>query len=502
MNYKTLFLIGASALGLAACTQQITPEVSSPKVLGVLEVKFDSDVGTQAVFRPNRLSTQNVLLDSQIDVTSAGAAVRVSESNGPRVFDYVSKNFTVTNNTGSTVNNLTLVALEQTGNLSGAIKSATDFGGNATDNTTADKARPTHAMTASAGIVSVDNATPARAGFQALTAAEASAIQGDANFAGQGFSGTVLEYGFVATNTAGTNRTILDTESGNLTIAYRFPTSGTGTYNFVLTFVVTAETANRVTRSPEETTTNANTRATALGATEKVLIDDPTVITTPPTGYTVQNNVKVSTTKNLLVNPGKLVIARANTQSVNSSLYNRDFVEIFNSGEFSVSLSGKSIQYGATAGAVGAAANQSLTLSSIAGPGEYKLVRFGNGEGTLPSPTLVGGNNSIDPAAAGGKLALVNSSSPLGCTGTGNDPATACTNIIDFLGYGTANLREGTAAPAASSSTEAITRANRGCKDTNSNLNDFAIDALSVTNPPRNSNATGSFTPTPPFICP
>jgi hypothetical protein len=304
MNYKTLFLIGASALSLAACTQQVAPEVSSPGVLGVLEVKFDSSVGTQAVFHPNRMSTQGVLLDSQIDIASAGAATRVSENNGPRVFDYVSKNFTVTNNTGAAVNNLTLVALQQTGNLSGAIKSATNFGGNATDNTTADNARPTHAMTASAGVVSVDNATPARAGFQALTAAEATAIQNDANFAGQGFSGTVLEYGFTATNTAGTNRTIADGQSGNLTIAYRFPASGTGTYNFVLTFVVTSEVANRVTRSPEETTANANTRATALGATEKYFIDGTEAA--PISGFTRVDNVKVSTTKNLLVNPGKL----------------------------------------------------------------------------------------------------------------------------------------------------------------------------------------------------
>jgi hypothetical protein len=501
MNYKTLFLIGASALGFAACTQQITPEVSSPKVLGVLEVKFDSDVGTQAVFRPNRLSTQNVLLDSQIDVTSAGAAVRVSESNGPRVFDYVSKNFTVTNNTGASVNNLTLVALQQTGNLSGAIKSAADFGGNATDNTTADQARPTHTMIASAGVVSVDTTTPARAGFQALTAAEATAIQGDANFSGQGFSGTVLEYGFVATNAAGTSRTIADGQSGNLAISYRFPASGTGTYNFVLTFVVTSEAANRVTRSPEETTANANTRATNLGATEKYFVDglDAAAIT----GYTRVDNVKVSSTKNLLVNPGKLVIARAYSRGAGGAVYNRDFVEIFNAGELSVSLAGKSLQYGSDSGNLGAAANQSLTLAGIAAPGEYKLVRFGNGEGNLPTPTLLAPNNALDAAGAGGKLAIVNSTTFLNCTGTGNNPATACSNIIDFLGYGTANLFEGTVATATTANTQAMTRANRGCTDTNVNNTDFLVDTLSTSsNPARNSSATTPFLPTVPFICP
>jgi hypothetical protein len=497
MNYKTLLLISASAFGFAACSQQTTPEISSPKVLGVLKVQFDSTIGTQATFQANKLSTQAVLNDNQIDVVSAGAAIRVSENNGPRAFDYVAKNFTVTNNTGATVNNLTLVALEQTGNLSGAIKSATNFGGGATDANAASQARPTHAMTASAGMVSVDNSTPARAGFQALTAAEATAIENDTNFAGQGLSGTVLEYGFVATNTAGTNRTIADGQSGNLTIAYRFPASATGTYNFVLTFAVTAEAANRVTRSPEETTANANTRATTLGATEKYFVDgaDATAIA----GYTRVGNVKISTTKNLLVNPGKLVIARIyNDAGASPATYTRKFAEIFNAGEFSVNLVGKSFQSGTGAANLGASNNDRLDLTSVLAPGQYRLLRFGatNG-GPTPSPADQTAQNVALPSLDGGKAAIASVITNLDCAGL----CTATTTILDGLGYlnrtGGTNTTyfEGTAAATTTTNTQSIVRKNRGCTDTNNNANDFEVDTLGLSN-----SARTSISPT--FICP
>jgi hypothetical protein len=168
-----------------------------------------------------------------------------------------------------------------------------------------------------------------------------------------------------------------------------------------------------------------------------------------------------------------------------------------------VSLGGKSVQYGGATGNVGAAANQSVTLAGIAAPGEYKLLRFGNGDGNLPTPTLLTANNALDPAGPGGKLALVNATAALGCAGTGNDPTIACSNIIDFLGYGTANLFEGTIATATTANTEAMTRANRGCTDTNTNSTDFAVDTLNTSsNSARNSDAAGLFTPTSPFICP
>ncbi len=502
MHYKTFFMIGASALGFAACSQQTRPEVSGSQVLGVLEVKFDSATGTQAAYYPNRLNAQTVLNDSQIDVVSAGGAIRISENTGPRTFDYVAKNFTVTNNTGAAVNNLTLVALEQIGNLNGAIKSATSFGGGATDANAASNARPSHAMIASAGAVSVDTSTPARAGFQALTAAEATAIQNDPNFAAQGLTGTVLEYGFVATNAAGTNRTIVNGGTGNLTIVYRFPASATGTYNFVLTFVVTAEAANRVTRSPEETNTNANARATTLGATEKVLIDDSTVVTTPPPGFSVQNNVKISTTKDLLTNSAEFVIARIYTSSANNGAYEADFVEIFNVGEFSGTLNGKSLQYANANGNIGSSNGDTKDVSSIGivPPGDYRLVVTDvsgtPGGGDSATRWTNAGNGSGFGAGSGGKIALVNQVIALDCGGNTVCSPTQNSLFVDLLGYGGASKFETTPFTYSTQPTnvQALSRKDRGCAYTAEN-NSTEFEIANVSNSVRSSS-------TSPFICP
>ena len=518
-----------------ACNQN-QPSFESSKILGTLELSVSNGLVGQAKFTPTKLRTQGILNESQLVFAPTAVANIVTETNGTRNFDYVSRHFTITNNTGAAISNLTLVALAKTGNIGNtAIKTATAFNGSTADATTAQLARPTHTMTASNGIVSVDDGTDiSRASFQALTTAEATAIQGDSNFAAQGLTGTVLEYGFAATNTAANSRTIASGASGKVSIAMRFPkpTTATSTYSFVMTFAVTAESTNRVTRSPEDTTAKANARATTLGATQKVLLDNPAVITSPPTGYTVQNNLKISagtTPLNLLKNPAKLVIARVYAGGAPSitnagllnSVYASDFVEIFNAGEFSATFNPTgttndlSLQYGRISGSanIGAAVVSQSSVIDISGlgiipAGGYKLVSTDTTPGATPSGTSsppsetsiwnLGLNYGV-----GGKIALVTGTTALNCGGS-----TACVSapIVDLFTHTTApgsvpNLSE--TAPLVytggvgfdnQNNTLAFTRVNNGCTDVNDNSTDFSIGAIT------NTSARNSTTPV--FICP
>jgi hypothetical protein len=74
-----------------------------------------------------------------------------------------------------------------------------------------------------------------------------------------------------------------------------------------------------------------------------------------------------------------------------------------------------------------------------------------------------------------GKVTLVASATPL----SGSCPTGA--PIVDFVGYGTANCREGTAATAPAASTSML-RANSGCVDVNENSTDFAVGTVAPRN--------------------
>lgn len=153
---------------------------------------------------------------------------------------------------------------------------------------------------------------------------------------------------------------------------------------------------------------------------------------------------------------------------------NRDFAVLFNRGTATVNLSGKSLQYAATAGNFNAA--QVLALGNVNVPaGGYYLIGLASGGANgaaIPNPDTTG---SANLAAANGKLALVNGTTNLGC-GDNSTPCqgAALASIIDLVGFGTANFSETSAAPAPSTTT-LIVRANGGCTDTDNNASDFSI---------------------------
>ena len=150
--------------------------------------------------------------------------------------------------------------------------------------------------------------------------------------------------------------------------------------------------------------------------------------------------------------------------------YENDFVELFNRSTATVDLGGWSLQYASATGS-GWDTNRQPLGGTIA-PGEYYLVTLGSGgsDGDALPPANISGR--INMSGTNGKIALVNSFDGL----VGNCP-TSDPRVMDFVGYGSADCREGTTTAPAPSNTTAIFRAGSGSTDTNNNGSDFAAGA-------------------------
>ncbi|PKW28609.1 lamin tail domain-containing protein [Flavobacterium lindanitolerans] len=175
----------------------------------------------------------------------------------------------------------------------------------------------------------------------------------------------------------------------------------------------------------------------------------------------------------------------------NGAVYTNDFIELYNRGTAPQSLNGWSVQYASAAGTSWAV--QTLPNVTIQ-PGKYYLIQQAAGTtpvAALPTPDLdgvtcgctVSGGASPAPipgfsmAGTNGKVILVNTT----VAETTANPTGS--QIIDKVGYGTANGFEGSAATAALTNSTAAIRNNNGCADTNDNAADFTVAAPT----PRNS---------------
>jgi len=176
---------------------------------------------------------------------------------------------------------------------------------------------------------------------------------------------------------------------------------------------------------------------------------------------------------------GNVVISQVYGGGGNSGgVFSNDFIELFNRSAVPVSLAGWSVQYASAAGTGSFSANVTALPAVTLQPGQYLLVQQAAGTGTgqpaLPTPDTSG---TIAMSATGGKVVLVSSATGLVCNGS----STVCSaiqlaQIVDLLGYGTANFDETTAAPALTNST-AARRAAAGCTDTDNNGLDFTAGA-------------------------
>ncbi len=145
-----------------------------------------------------------------------------------------------------------------------------------------------------------------------------------------------------------------------------------------------------------------------------------------------------------------------------NATYTNDFIELYNGTTAAIDLSSLSVFYASAAGAF----TQSTSLGSfMLAPGSFYLVQEASGGAVgaaLPTANVTG---NINLSATNGKVAL-------GLTGTAPTSPTS-TGVLDFVGFGTANAFEGTAAAPAGSNTTSIARISPGV-DTNNNSVDFA----------------------------
>src|SRR4051794_19142759 len=110
--------------------------------------------------------------------------------------------------------------------------------------------------------------------------------------------------------------------------------------------------------------------------------------------------------------------------------FTNDYIELFNRGSSSIDLTGWSIQY---ATAAGTSWSPTALAGSVA-PGRRYLVELGSG-GTagaaLPAPDATG---TVNLAASGGKVALVQDTTALTC-GASPGSCSAVAAVRDLVGY-------------------------------------------------------------------
>jgi hypothetical protein len=169
--------------------------------------------------------------------------------------------------------------------------------------------------------------------------------------------------------------------------------------------------------------------------------------------------------------------------------HTHDFIELFNRGTTTASVGGWSVQY-ASAGGTGNFGENNAQITELPdvalAPGQYLLVQEASNAAVgapLPTPDVTDAT-PIALAATAGKVALVNTATPLGCNGGSTlCPPAALAQIVDLVGYGNANFFEGPAAAPTASNTTSVQRGAAGCADTDDNRADFTAAAPD----PRNS---------------
>jgi predicted extracellular nuclease len=173
-----------------------------------------------------------------------------------------------------------------------------------------------------------------------------------------------------------------------------------------------------------------------------------------------------------------LVISEAYGGGGNSGApLKNDFIEVQNVGSVDANLDGYSVQY--ISASPTATTTWSVTpLSGTAPKSGHFLVGEAAGTNTtaadLPTPDNTG---TLNLSGTAGTVALVHSTAALTCK-TAVDCA-GDTSIVDLVGYGSATIRENTAAPATTNATSAQ-RAASGA-DTDNNAADFTSAAPSPT---------------------
>lgn len=184
---------------------------------------------------------------------------------------------------------------------------------------------------------------------------------------------------------------------------------------------------------------------------------------------------------------GNVVISEVYGGGGNSGAkYKNDFIELYNPTEKDIALDGWSVQYASASGS----SYQITKLSGSIKAHGYYLVQEAKGSGgtdDLPAPNILG---SINMSGTAGKVALSKGITAI----TGKADA----NVIDFVGFGTANDYEGTGPTTAPSNTKSVERLANDSSDPtgegagNGNgwdTNDNGMDFVQADPNPQNSSS-------------
>ncbi|KZZ84398.1 MULTISPECIES: DNA/RNA non-specific endonuclease [Bacillaceae] len=169
------------------------------------------------------------------------------------------------------------------------------------------------------------------------------------------------------------------------------------------------------------------------------------------------------------------------------AFYKNDYIELYNPTDSAVNLSGWSVQYASASGSFTNITN----LTGSIGAHQYYLIKQASGTGgtaNLPSPNATG---TINLSASSGKVALAKVTSSVS--------GSRDLNVIDFIGYGSANDYEAASAGTTSATTSAERKNDNGGTanglgngwDTNNNSADITVTA-SLDPQSSTSSGTGS----------
>ena len=179
---------------------------------------------------------------------------------------------------------------------------------------------------------------------------------------------------------------------------------------------------------------------------------------------------------------GNVVISQVYGGGGGTGYYKYDYVELYNRTDVAVTLTGWSIQYASTSGSFSSV--YALPAGTVIPAGGYFLVQVSSaGSSGLPLPVAADLTTAvINMSQASGKVALANIATALGAVSSLPD-----SRIVDFVGFGTANLGEGGTTVnggVALNNLQGGVRKMAGYQDTDNNNLDFTVLTPPV---PRNS---------------